>query len=1705
MSFIRGAIRQPVTVVVGVVLVFLSGIVALRRIPIQLTPNVEDTIIAVTTRWEGASPDEIEQEIVDEQEERLQGIASLREMTSQSLQGIGRIRLEFAVGSDKDAALREVSDKLREVPEYPENADEPVVEASDPENRDYIAWIVLETTDPDLDIRDLQDFAEDRIKPVLERVEGMAELTVLGGREREVLVEFDPVLLAQRGIGVSQLVDALRRSNRNVSGGEVPEGKSNVRLRLVNQFDEIGTVERTVVTETANGPVRVEDVATVFEDFKEPTTFVHSSGDPVIAINAQKEVGENVIEVMNGLKAALAGLNEPGGVLATEARRRNLDGTLELRQVYDQTIYIDDALALVQNNIWLGGALAMVVLMLFLRSIRSAGIVALAIPISIVGAVSGMVAMGRTVNVISLAGMAFAVGMVVDNAIVVLENIFRHLEMGKRPFQAAYDGAREVFGAVLAATLTTVVVFIPILMIEDDAGQLFRDIALAIVVAVTLSLIVSLTVIPVASARILKAVERKDAAGAERRSRLLAPIRALGRAFGGLPDRIGDLTYRIAGSVWARVALIVVLTVASLAGTYGLLPPSDYLPTGNRNLVFGLLIPPPGYNVEQQETLAGRIEETMRPFWEAGEHEPGTPEYEEAREELPRIPTLDRATGQPGEPVQPPPFENYFIVSLEGSMFHGGISSEPSKVVDYLSLFRHATRPEKVPGVLAFAFQLPLFRLGGSTGSAVKINLAGDDLDQVTSAALSVYMQMIQRYGVFTVQPDPSNFNVPGPELQVVPDPVRLSEVGSSPEALGLAVQALGDGAILGDYRIGGQHVDLQVLSTSSREPRAAISISEAPIATPAGGVVPLGRLAELRYVNAPPQINRDNRQRAVTLEFTPPPGVPLEESISEIDALLEEQRQSGAIPATVRTSYSGSASKLAALQEAMFGDGTLPGLMGSAMFLAILVVYLLMCVLFQSFLRPLIVMFSVPLATLGGFAALFGVFLWSVSDPYMPVQNLDVLTLLGFVILIGIVVNNAILIVHQARNFMLGDDSEGYASDPLPPRRAIAEAVRSRVRPIFMGTLTSIGGMAPLVFMPGSGSELYRGLGSVVIGGLLVSTVFTLFLVPSLLSLVTEAQERLGLLQETRDRDSRTSRPSAATAGAGAVLLLFLGSGLSGCRAPEPRASRTDELVRALVAAQLAELAPVDAPAVRPEFPPSRVDAVLEDRMPELHAAGGPEAWAAIELELPDPLAPVEDPTRAVDLDWAVRSATEHNLGVRLSKVRSDVDREGIVVAEAEFDPTLFADVLVDETDEPTTVPVLNGIALGAGENVNDSQSFELGVRKRLTSGGTLTASTFLERFDNRIDGIAFSPDPAWRSGLSLRLEQPLLRGAGADVTLADLALRRNQYQRSQHLLQEDLLVVMSSAEQAFWDLQEAWNLLAIQQLLTQRGADVERVLSERRAFDATPAQYSDALATLERRRGDLIRMQRMVYLASERLKMIVNDPEVSLASEELLRPAGGLSAEAFSFQLHRVVATALLERPELRRALLAIDDSDLRLQVAENLRRPLVDLRAGVAVSGLDDGAGSSYESLFGDDFVGAFVGLAFELPAGNRSAAARVRQRMHENRAALVEYERALRGVILEVKEALRDVQTSYALVGAARTFRIAQTENLRALEAEEESRSNLTPEFLNLKFQRQERLAEAQAREVSALAEYNRAVAELHRAIGTGFRSDRVDLR
>jgi len=1085
MDYIRFSITNPVKVAVGVLLVLLFGLIALLSIPVQLTPNVDKPIITVATEWTGRSPEEVEREVIQEQEDKLKGVSSLREMTSVASQGRGEITLEFYIGADMGRALQEVSDKLRQVPNYPDDVDQPVITASESAVESPIAWLVLTSEDEQFDIQTIYHGVDKRLKPFLERIAGVSQVNIYGGRDREVHIQVDPRRMAQRGITYQTLRESLENENTNISAGELAAGRLDVRIRTVGQYDKLQDVRETIVVYTDAGPVRVKDLGEVVLTYEKRRAFVHSLGEQALALNVIRETGSNVVEVMGQLRQRIQQVNRD--------LLPQLGPNLKLAQVYDETVYIHDALDLVLANLWQGGVLAVIVLTLFLRKLRPTFIISLTIPICVIGSFVVMMVFGRNLNVVSLAGLAFSVGMVLDNAIVVLENIDRHLGMGKSPSQAAYDGTREVWVAILASTLTTLIVFLPIIFMQEEAGQLFRDISLAACTAVALSLIVAVTVIPSASARWLRPHRSHQHPWA---------------SLFGLVDWSRQLNQRWADFVdWCasrrpvRLWIIACVTVGSILGAYLLLPQTTYLPKGNQNLVFGIMLMPPAYNVRQNETIAQRMESRVGPYWRAVDSA-----------DLAGLPSVVHPfTQKRVENI--PMIDNFFFVSFSGQIFYGAASRDKQNVAPLEGLLQWAG--SAVPGVIPLAFQRNVFGRGLGGANSVEVQVVGNDMNQIRRSAEALQMSLRRQYGYSGVRPDPQNFDLPGPERQIRIDRVRAAHVGVNVNDLGIAVQSWVDGLKVGDYRLGGDSIDLLLVRPAWMQlmPEELLNV---PISVRTGNdqsaSVPLSAVATVMDTNAPQKINRVEQRRAITLTVIPPDDVPLEQVTEDIVGLVEPLKADGRIAPTVDVQLGGTADKLVQVREALVGQwhgwtlASLYSLITSRIFLALLVNYLLMCALFESFLYPLVIMFSVPLAAVGGVLGI------QAAHFFVPTQLLDVVAMLGFVILIGTVVNNAILVVAQALNFMRGFGVSGQDNvAPMSPSQAIKESVRTRLRPVMMTTLTTLFGLLPLVIKTGSGSEIYRGLGAVVLGGLVVATVFTLVVVPLAFSLLLDAKAYFG------------------------------------------------------------------------------------------------------------------------------------------------------------------------------------------------------------------------------------------------------------------------------------------------------------------------------------------------------------------------------------------------------------------------------------------------------------------------------------------------------------------------------------------------------------------------------------------------------------------
>ncbi len=1043
MQIVDFSIKKPVTVTVGVLLLLLFGILSLFRIPIQLTPNVDLPEISIETRWEGASPVEVEREIVDVQEEQLKNLDGLDEMTSESHDGRAYISLLFEIGTDIDAALLRVSNKMEQVKSYPVGVDKPTIKSGG-RREQASAWMILKAREGyQGNLRQEYDFLDENVKPAFERISGVASSNIYGGLERELQVVFNPDTMAARGVTVPELIQALDIENKNISGGDFDEGKRRYIARTVGEYDSPDEVAQVIIKRVKGIPVTVADVASVSLGYKDPTVVVRHEGTPTIVMNAVREPGTNVLGVMTRLNDRLAALNS--GILK--------DRGLEIIKAYDETKYIYSAIDLVRKNILIGGSLAVVVLLAFLRNFASTVIVATAIPISIVGTFLMMTLFGRNINVVSLAGLSFAIGMVVDNSIVVFENIFRHREMGKTRMEAAYDGAVEVWGAVLASTLTTVAVFLPIVFVQEEAGQLFRDIAIAISSAVSLSLIISITGIPTLSAKILGRVAKKD--DDKKKSGMVA------RAAQSFVNAVTRFVYWMCGRITARLAVIVTLTTVAVVLAIALIPKTEYLPGGNREMIFGILLPPPGYNIDELSTIGEVVEADVLPL---------IPEH--------------RKEGEPVARPDLPPVDGFFYVAFGETVFMGIVSAVQERTRELLPYIQQTLR--KIPGMYSFVEQASLFSRGLGKGKSVEVNIKGPELEKLIALGGQVFGMARGIMPGAQIRPIPG-LDLGNPEMQIRPNRDRLSRLGLNTSELGVTVDALVDGTQASTYRLYGDEIDLTVKSREGRVERTQ-DLEALPIISRTGETVTLGAVADVSLTEGPTQIRHLDSERAVTIQIQPPEGMPLESAMDTIRSkILMPIEQSGQLAGLYTMTMGGTADKLVRTRDALKWN----------FILAVVISYLLMSALFENFLYPLIIMFSVPLAAAGGFV---GLFLINIYVGYLSgsTQPLDIITMLGFIILVGTVVNNAILIVHQSLN--------NIRYNGMKERLAIADSVRTRLRPIYMSTITTVFGMLPMVLFPGAGSEFYRGLGSVVIGGLLASTVFTVFLIPALLSLALDA-----------------------------------------------------------------------------------------------------------------------------------------------------------------------------------------------------------------------------------------------------------------------------------------------------------------------------------------------------------------------------------------------------------------------------------------------------------------------------------------------------------------------------------------------------------------------------------------------------------------------
>lgn len=1025
------AIERGIVLSVAFLILCLFGIIAAVSVPVQMTPDLERPIITVLTQWPGATPLDIEKEILVEQEEYLKNVRNLERMTSTASMGKAEIEMEFVLGADMGEALVRVNNALSQVPDYPENVDQPRLISTSSSDDPFIFYTISALPDAPQDTPVFQqfDFLEDNFITALERVPGVAQVTLFGGAPQEVRIAIDPARLAARQLTMADIRSAIRSRNRDVSGGDIDSGKRRYVVRTIGRFDSLQAINDTIIAERSGHTVHLRDVGEATMDVAEMRGHAYLNLDRSLVFMVRRDPGANVIEVKQQVTSAIAALNQR--MLHT----RGLVATLYA----DDVGYVVNAVKVVQKNLLLGGLLACLVLYLFLRNIYPTVLGALGVPICAIGALIGLLLMGRTINVISLAGVAFALGMTLDNSIVVLENIYRHRLAGKPPLEASLVGVREMWQAILASTLTTVFVFLPIATMNNEAGQLYSDIAIAISASVLMSMIVAVTLVPSAMARIPFRQPDTD-----------NWISRLGAGFAALLQRY--LGWILATTL-RQLSLVFITLLLAFSVIALLTPKAEYLPEGEEPKIFALMFPPPGYNLEEMHRVGMNLA-------------------------LDIVPALDLAVDADYGANDVPPLDYFlWLASADRLLAIVEPKARDGETVDRLqdALRQHFSQ---VPGMIAFVNKGSIFSDNRGGSRSLELDVTGADLESIFGAAMAAFQATKNVFEDAQVRPDPG-LSLGQPSVEIHPDWDRAHELGFAAGDLGYTVAALSDGAFVDEFFLHDDKIDIYLYSSHGVVKRPE-DISQLPLYVGSKEVLPLSAIARVVETVGANSIRRVDGNRSVTLVIIPPRNVPLEEAVATVQRdVIDKLQRDGAIPEGVSLGIGGASDKLQATKEALSGN----------FLIAIVLSYLLLVAILSHWAYPMLILLSLPLGISGGLAGL-----WFMNAVVGIVMPLDMITLLGMIVLIGTVVNNPILLVEQARKNL----KQGMA-----PVNAVQESVRVRLRPIMMSMLTTIFGLAPVVFLPGAGTELYRGLGTIVLFGLFFSTVLALSFIPALLVLL--------------------------------------------------------------------------------------------------------------------------------------------------------------------------------------------------------------------------------------------------------------------------------------------------------------------------------------------------------------------------------------------------------------------------------------------------------------------------------------------------------------------------------------------------------------------------------------------------------------------------
>ncbi|MEX2445016.1 MAG: efflux RND transporter permease subunit [Alkalispirochaeta sp.] len=1044
MSISKRVVSRPTTVFVIFALVLGFGLYTTSDLAIDLFPEIDPPVLILFTNYEGAGPEEIERSVTRPLEGQLSNVSNIETISSTSSEGSSQLQLEFTYGTNMTEATNEVRDRLELVKEVlPDEATTPQIFKFDPALIPILQLEMSGNRSPE----ELRELAENTVQPRLEQIEGVALAGVQGGRQRIVRVEIPQNRLEAYELNFTQIAGALRANNTQVSAGNITEGNVNYLIRTAGEYDSIGQIRDTVVayrsrpgqdpltgeTTPATG-IRLRDIANIYDGYRDETSSVFINGEPGVFVTVQKQSGTNSVQVADNVIGQLEGINE------------SLPVGVEVSVVEDTTTLIRDSLADVSNSALTGGVLAVLILFFFLRSLKTTLIIAISIPVSIVVTLMFMYFAGLTLNLMTLTGLALGIGMLVDNSIVILENIFRYREKGAKLSASAILGSQEMITAITASTLTTVFVFVPLAIFRSQLeviGELFSDLAFTVVISLLSSLAVAVLLIPVLTSHYLPIYSRKQ-----------RPLRGLlkriddgmARMFTGLDNRYKrSLSFSLRHK-W----IVIVLVLGAFVGSLFMIPMTgfEFTPQQEEDSVTLEVEMPIGTRLEVTRSVLQRLEAIA----------------------VSEVPAYDDVIVQAGE-------RSFFGLGAADT-------SQGSLTIVLPSYEEREMSAQEVQELLRGYFDnFPgaVFTFGGGGGpgggglnaNPVEITLRSEDRDLMRETGNRI-IELIEDRVPGATEPQ-MNLSEGLPQVEIIIDRQKAYQLGLNVRTVGQEVRANIDGITAGRYRTGGNEYDiLLVLEERGRD--QIPDLDKIVVNNQFGQQIPLSSFVSLERTTGPVSINREDQSRILTITAGLAPEETINVVMPEIQRLIQEE-----IPSNEELiiTYGGDFEDL---QE--YGQTFVYVLL-----ISIFLVFGVMASQFESFLDPFIILFTVPLT-------LIGVIVLYVATG----TNFSLFTAVGLVVLVGIVVNNGIVLV---------DYTNLLRKRGLSITDACVEAGGNRLRPILMTVLTTVLGLLPVAFAVGEGSSLVQPIAKTVVGGLTVATLLTLYLIPVIYAIFNRLSEK--------------------------------------------------------------------------------------------------------------------------------------------------------------------------------------------------------------------------------------------------------------------------------------------------------------------------------------------------------------------------------------------------------------------------------------------------------------------------------------------------------------------------------------------------------------------------------------------------------------------